>query len=108
MQQRHKRLVCVAALAPHWLRAHPCVTWPCARARCRRLTTGQGVEAFCEQLVADTGVLLLPSSVYDHPPSAAAGRFRLGLGRSNLPQCLQALRGWLIQQGHEPVKVAAP
>jgi hypothetical protein len=41
------------------------------------------------------GVLLLPATVYDHPVSVANARFRVGLGRRNLPQCLQALEDFL-------------
>lgn len=41
------------------------------------------------------GVLLLPATVYDHPASVANARFRVGLGRRNVPQCLQALEEFL-------------
>ena len=39
--------------------------------------------------------LLMPAAVYDHAPSEAAGRFRLGFGRDNLPECLARLEEWL-------------
>jgi len=80
--------------------AHPqasSTAWP-------RLKTGQDVEAWCEELVSEAGVLLLPASVYDHAPSSADGRFRLGLGRTNLPECLSHLRRWLVSKGHQPRK----
>ncbi|GLC72796.1 hypothetical protein PLESTF_001294000 [Pleodorina starrii] len=54
-----------------------------------------GVEAFCERLVNGCGVLLLPGTVYDHGPSSARGHFRIGLGRRDLPECLEKLRGYL-------------
>lgn len=31
--------------------------------------TGEPVDAFCARCVEQAGVLLLPSTVYDHPPS---------------------------------------
>ncbi len=53
--------------------------------------TGVGdVEAFCERLVAETGVLLLPGTVYDEP-----GHVRFGFGRSNMPEALARLEAWL-------------
>jgi aspartate/methionine/tyrosine aminotransferase len=52
-----------------------------------------GVEdatGFCEQVVADTGVLLLPGAVYDEP-----GHVRIGFGRLNMPDALARLQRWL-------------
>ena len=43
---------------------------------------GHSVEEFCDGLVRNAGVLLLPGSVYDD----AGNHFRLGLGRKNLPK----------------------
>ena len=45
------------------------------------------VGTFCERLVAQEGVLLLPGDVYDMP----GNHFRLGLGRLNLPDALGRL-----------------
>ena len=45
--------------------------------------------AFCERLVAETGVLLLPGAVYDEPEHV-----RIGFGRSNLPEVLQRFAAW--------------
>ncbi|GLI60467.1 hypothetical protein VaNZ11_002625 [Volvox africanus] len=56
---------------------------------------GESVEVFCERLVTECGVLLLPASVYSHELSAARGHFRIGLGRQDLPACLEVLRGFL-------------
>lgn len=63
-----------------------------------RLTTGEDVEQWCEQLVNESGVLLLPAGVYDHEPSVRRGHFRVGLGRQNLPQCLEQLEAWLVKK----------
>lgn len=60
-----------------------------------RLLTGEAVEGWCEELVRQAGVLLLPATVYDHAPSTAAGHFRLGFGRRDLPECLRHLEAWL-------------
>ncbi len=45
---------------------------------------------FCEQVVAETGVLLLPGSVYDEP-----GHVRIGFGRLNMPDALGRLEQWV-------------
>jgi aspartate/methionine/tyrosine aminotransferase len=49
------------------------------------------VEEFCDSLVKKAGVLLLPGSVYDD----SRNHFRLGLGRKNLPQAVEELKGFL-------------
>lgn len=56
-----------------------------------QLTTGEAVDDFCDRLVRTTGVLLLPGSVFDDP----SGHFRLGFGRSNLPEALARLEEFL-------------
>jgi aspartate/methionine/tyrosine aminotransferase len=61
-----------------------------------RLLKAEPIEAFCERLVRGCGVLLLPASVYGHQGSVDQGRFRIGLGRRNLPDCLERLRGFLL------------
>ncbi len=55
-----------------------------------RLLKGN-VEDFCDELVKNAGVLLLPGSVYDDPDN----HFRLGLGRKNLPQAVERLEEYL-------------
>ena len=51
-----------------------------------------GVEEFCRTAVEDAGVLLLPGSVYASPLAATpTDRFRIGFGRSNVPEALDAL-----------------
>ena len=52
---------------------------------------GGNVEDFCDQLVKNAGVLLLPGSVYDD----SKNHFRLGLGRKNLPQAVARLDQFL-------------
>ena len=51
------------------------------------------VETFCDKLVKEAGVLLLPGSVYDD----SRNHFRLGLGRKNLPEAVEKLEGYLIK-----------
>jgi aspartate/methionine/tyrosine aminotransferase len=59
----------------------------------------QGVEAFAKDLVEQTGVLLLPASVYRSDLGLTpADRFRVGYGRANLQEGLTALRGHLRKQ----------
>ncbi len=48
------------------------------------------VTAFCERLVTETGVLLLPGTVYDEPEHV-----RFGYGRANMPEALARLESWL-------------
>ncbi len=55
-----------------------------------RLVKGD-VEDFCDSLVKDAGVLLLPGSIYDDRHN----HFRLGLGRKNLPQAVARLEAFL-------------
>jgi aspartate/methionine/tyrosine aminotransferase len=47
----------------------------------------EGIDAFNERLVAEQGVLLLPGRVYGY----GGGRFRLGFGRTNLPEAIERL-----------------
>lgn len=45
------------------------------------------VEKFCDNLVKQAGVLLLPGTMYDD----SNNHFRIGLGRKNLPQAIERL-----------------
>jgi aspartate/methionine/tyrosine aminotransferase len=54
------------------------------------------VQAFCEKLVREAGVLLLPGTVYDEPQ-----HLRFGYGRRNMPEALAQLESWLVAR---PVK----
>jgi len=58
-----------------------------------RLLRGD-VDEFCERLVNEAGVLLLPGSMYDD----SQNHFRLGLGRKNLPQAVQKLEMYLSKE----------
>lgn len=49
-----------------------------------RLNLDQGSFEFCETLVKEAGIMLLPSTVYDYDHK----HFRLGFGRENLPKVL--------------------
>jgi len=49
------------------------------------------VEDFCDNLVREVGVLLLPGTMYDDTQN----HFRIGLGRRNLPQAVERLEKYL-------------
>ena len=52
-----------------------------------------GVEHFCESLVEQAGVLLLPASVYASALTATpTDRFRIGYGRANIDEGLAVMR----------------
>jgi aspartate/methionine/tyrosine aminotransferase len=57
-----------------------------------RLLQGSA-DAFCQRLVEREGVLLLPGSVYDFPGE----HFRLGFGRSSMPEALARLERFCAQ-----------
>jgi hypothetical protein len=59
---------------------------------------GVYIYAWCEALVKEAGILLLPASVYDHPEALARGHFRLGLGRADCVQKLALLRARLVEE----------
>lgn len=56
-----------------------------------RLLSPRPVESFIEDLIHKEGVLLLPGSVYDYP----GNYFRIGFGRSNLPEALERLDNYV-------------
>lgn len=72
--------------------SHPdgsCVAFP-------RYTGEGGVEAFCASLVEESGVLLLPASVYrSELMKTPSDRFRIGFGRRNVDAGLAAFREFL-------------
>lgn len=52
----------------------------------------EGVEAFCRSLIEDSGVLLLPGTIYQSELSETPDdRFRLGFGRRGLAEGLAAM-----------------
>lgn len=42
------------------------------------------IEVFCDELVNESGVLLLPGTLYDHP----GNHFRIGFARKDMPEAL--------------------
>jgi aspartate/methionine/tyrosine aminotransferase len=56
-----------------------------------RFKLSQDVMTFCEEVVKETSVLLLPGSVYDEP-----NHLRIGYGRSNMPEALARLETYLV------------
>lgn len=57
-----------------------------------------GVERFTERLVEETGVLLLPSSIYrSELGPVPQDHFRIGFGRANLADGLAVFREWLMR-----------
>ena len=55
-----------------------------------RVNISGDVMDFCEEIVRETGVLLLPGGVYDQPRHV-----RMGYGRSNMPEALEKLEAYL-------------
>ena len=62
----------------------------------RLAADASGAESFCSRVLRDTGVLLLPSTVYDYGDE----HFRLGLGRDDFVEGLGILDDYL--QGRDP------
>ena len=55
-----------------------------------------GIETLCETLVNESGVLLLPASVYHSElMETPQDRFRIGFGRANMGDGIAAFRGFL-------------
>ncbi len=55
-----------------------------------RFKPQQDVQDWCENLLRDTGVLLLPGTVYDEPR-----HIRFGFGRKNMPESLAQFEAYL-------------
>jgi aspartate/methionine/tyrosine aminotransferase len=55
------------------------------------LVGDEAIDQFTERLVQKTGVLLLPGTLFGYP----GNHFRLGLGRTDLPQALDRLESFL-------------
>lgn len=75
-----------------WIRSDGgCVAYP-------RYTGKEGADQFCEKLVADTGVLLLPPKIYTSELlKTPTDRFRIGFGRKNIEQGLDVFRQYLLK-----------
>ena len=68
-----------------------CVAFP-------RYLGDDGVETFCTRAVEESGVFLLPGSVYRSDiGDAPTDRFRIGIGRQNVPASLDALTAHLTK-----------
>jgi len=52
------------------------------------------IESFCDDLVKQAGVMLLPGTMYED----VNNHFRIGLGRKNLPQAVERLEDFLSEQ----------
>jgi aspartate/methionine/tyrosine aminotransferase len=83
-------------LDPFWERHHDHFEWvrPKAGPIAFPSYKGPDVDRFCRALFEQTGVLLLPGTVYD--PSAC--NFRIGFGRRDLPEGLQRLETYIQHQ----------
>ncbi len=67
-----------------------------------RFTGRGGVEGFCKNLVEETGVLLLPASIYrSELMTAPDDRFRIGFGRANMDEGLSAFREFMDRKYNE-------
>ncbi len=72
-----------------------CVAYP-------KFTGGISVEEFCNRLVEEAGVLLVPASFYrSELLDTPVDRFRIGCGRYNLEEGLRAIREFLQKNQHD-------
>lgn len=60
-----------------------------------RFKPQRDVQSFCEDAVKNSGVLLLPGTVYDQPH-----HIRFGYGRKNMPESLAQLSAYLDMHPH--------
>jgi aspartate/methionine/tyrosine aminotransferase len=51
------------------------------------------VTQLCDEIVRDTGVMILPGAVYDCPQ-----HIRLGFGRKNMPEALEIFEAYLLKR----------
>ncbi len=56
-----------------------------------RLNASEGTLAYAERLVAEAGIMLLPSEMFGYGP----GFCRIGFGRENMPEVLQVWEEWM-------------
>ena len=52
------------------------------------------LEAFCQDMIDQRGVMIVPASIFDYP----GNHFRIGLGRNNLGEALQQVREFLVEK----------
>ncbi|MCR4329705.1 MAG: aminotransferase class I/II-fold pyridoxal phosphate-dependent enzyme [Candidatus Roizmanbacteria bacterium] len=55
------------------------------------LKNGKSAAEFCDEVVRNTSILLLPSNIYDYDDK----HFRIGFGRENMPEVLEKLDMYL-------------
>lgn len=58
-----------------------------------KLKTNTNSLDFCQKVVNEAGIMLLPSTVYDYGNK----HFRIGFGRKNMPEALQKLDEYLLK-----------
>lgn len=73
-----------------------CVTFP-------RYAGPDGVAAFCRDAINDAGIMMVPAAIYasDLAP-LPTDRFRIGVGRANAAECLQALDEFVTTRSAAP------
>lgn len=59
-----------------------------------KLNSGKDSFEFCERVIKEAGIMLLPSTVYDYDNM----HFRLGFGRENFPEALSAFESYIKQK----------
>jgi len=57
----------------------------------------KSIDTIAEELLKEVGVLILPSSIYDHP----GNHFRISFGRSSMPEALERLIHYINQRKQE-------
>ena len=60
-----------------------------------KIMIDQPIDAFCEELVQHSGVLLLPASIYDYKEPF----FRMGYGRKSFGDSLSRFEQYLTHRG---------
>ncbi len=89
-----ERLVANLELLEACFRRHPArFRWERPRAGTTTFPAlvGEDPLAFCEELVEETGIMLVPSTFFDLP----GAYLRFGYGRASLPEVLPLLEAWL-------------
>ncbi|KAF2955371.1 aminotransferase class I/II-fold pyridoxal phosphate-dependent enzyme [Marinitoga sp. 38H-ov] len=61
-----------------------------------KINIDEKIEDFCEKLVQNKGVLLLPANIYDYP----GNYFRIGFGRKNFRESLFKFEEFLIENNY--------
>lgn len=66
----------------------------CGSVAFHKMNLDGSMEQFCEKLVQKSGVLLLPSSIYEYEGTY----FRMGYGRKSFQESLERFEAYLIQE----------